>query len=69
MLLFAILFGTALNWVGPRGEAILKLLDETGNILFRIIEMIMQLAPICAGAAMAFTIGKYGLERCCRLAN
>ncbi|MGA2735286.1 MAG: dicarboxylate/amino acid:cation symporter [Syntrophobacteraceae bacterium] len=61
VLLFAILFGIALNWVGPRGEAILKFVDETGHVLFRIIEMIMQLAPIGAGGAMAFTIGKYGL--------
>jgi aerobic C4-dicarboxylate transport protein len=61
VLLVAILFGIALNWVGPRGEAILKFVDETGHVLFRIIEMIMQLAPIGAGGAMAFTIGKYGL--------
>lgn len=61
VLLFASLFGVALNWVGPRGAGILTLLDETGHVLFRIIEMIMQLAPIGAGAAMAFTIGKYGL--------
>ena len=61
VLLFAILFGIALNWVGTRGVPMLKLLDELGHILFRVIEMIMQLAPIGAGAAMAFTIGKYGL--------
>ncbi|HQR53087.1 MAG TPA: dicarboxylate/amino acid:cation symporter [Burkholderiales bacterium] len=61
VLLFAILFGIALNWVGKRGEWMLKLLDEAGHVLFRIIEMIMQLAPIGAGAAMAFTIGKYGM--------
>ena len=61
VLLFAIFFGIALNWVGARGEALLKFIDESGHVLFRIIEMIMQLAPIGAGAAMAFTIGKYGL--------
>jgi aerobic C4-dicarboxylate transport protein len=61
VLLFAIFFGIALNWVGARGEALLKFIDEAGHVLFRIIEMIMQLAPIGAGAAMAFTIGKYGL--------
>jgi aerobic C4-dicarboxylate transport protein len=61
VLLFAILFGIALNWVGKRGELMLRLLDETGHVFFRIIEMIMQLAPIGAGAAMAFTIGKYGM--------
>ncbi len=61
VLLFAILFGIALNGLGKRGHTLMKILDETGNVLFRIIEMIMQLAPIGAGAAMAFTIGKYGL--------
>ena len=61
VLLFAILFGMALNWVGKRGGWTLKLLDEAGHVFFRIIEMIMQLAPIGAGAAMAFTVGKYGL--------
>ncbi|MBL8527838.1 MAG: dicarboxylate/amino acid:cation symporter [Burkholderiales bacterium] len=61
VLLFAILFGIALNWVGKRGEWMLKFLDEAGHVFFRIIEMIMQLAPIGAGAAMAFTVGKYGL--------
>ncbi|MGC9967141.1 MAG: dicarboxylate/amino acid:cation symporter [Syntrophobacteraceae bacterium] len=60
VLLFSILFGIALNGVGARGQAVFKFLDEAGHVLFRIIEMIMQLAPIGAGAAMAFTIGKYG---------
>lgn len=61
VLLFAILFGVALNWVGRRGEWMLRFLDEAGHVFFRIIEMIMQLAPIGAGAAIAFTVGKYGL--------
>jgi len=61
VLLIAILFGTALNWVGPRGKPVLNLVDEIGHILFRIIELIMQFAPIGAGAAMAFTVGQYGL--------
>jgi aerobic C4-dicarboxylate transport protein len=61
VLLFAIIFGIALNKVGARGQGILKVLEETSHILFRIIEMIMQLAPIGAGGAMAFTIGKYGI--------
>ncbi|MFO1128212.1 MAG: dicarboxylate/amino acid:cation symporter [Rhodospirillales bacterium] len=61
VLLFSILFGIALNWVGARATGVLKFIDETGHVLFRIIEMIMQFAPIGAGAAMAYTIGKYGM--------
>jgi aerobic C4-dicarboxylate transport protein len=61
VLLIAILFGVSLNWLRNRAKNVLKLIDEMGHILFRIIELIMQLAPIGAGAAMAFTIGQYGI--------
>ncbi|MEN6485088.1 MAG: C4-dicarboxylate transporter DctA, partial [Syntrophobacteraceae bacterium] len=61
VLLFSILFGIALNRVGTHGAGVIRFLEEIGRVLFQIIEMIMQLAPIGAGAAMAMTIGKYGL--------
>ena len=38
------------------------LLDALSEIFFRMMALIMRLAPIGAGGAMAFTIGKYGLD-------
>jgi aerobic C4-dicarboxylate transport protein len=62
VLLIAILFGTALAAMGERGRAVHAFLDGANLALFGVVNMIMKLAPIGAGAAIAFTIGKYGLD-------
>jgi aerobic C4-dicarboxylate transport protein len=40
---------------------LVEIIDQASQSFFRIIGMIMSLAPIGAFGAMAFTIGKYGL--------
>jgi aerobic C4-dicarboxylate transport protein len=62
VLLVAILFGFALHATGERGKPVLELVDRVGHVIFGIIAMIMKLAPIGAFGAMAFTIGKFGLD-------
>ena len=37
-------------------------IDDVGKVMFRIIGMIVRLAPIGAFGAMAFTIGAYGIH-------
>jgi aerobic C4-dicarboxylate transport protein len=61
VLLFAVLFGFALHAVGERARPVYDFVDRMSHVLFRIVGMIMRLAPIGAFGAMAFTIGKYGL--------
>ncbi|MDB6082998.1 MAG: C4-dicarboxylate transporter [Gammaproteobacteria bacterium] len=60
VLLFAILFGFALQRLNSRGAAILAFVEGLAEVLFGVVGMIMRLAPIGAFGAMAFTIGKYG---------
>ena len=67
-LLVAILFGVALPLVGPRGERILAALEDLSLVVFRIVGIVMKAAPIGAFGAMAYTIGKYGLESLANLA-
>jgi aerobic C4-dicarboxylate transport protein len=62
VLLFSVLFGFALHAVGQSGRPIYDFIERLGGVLFRIVGMIMRLAPIGAFGAMAFTIGKYGIE-------
>jgi aerobic C4-dicarboxylate transport protein len=62
VLLFSVLFGFALHAVGERARPIFDFVDRFGTVMFRIVGMIMRLAPIGAFGAMAFTIGQYGLE-------
>jgi len=61
VLLFSVLFGFALHAVGERARPVFDFVDRFGAVMFRIVAMIMRLAPIGAFGAMAFTIGQYGL--------
>jgi len=61
VLFFAVLFGFALHMVGEKGKIAYTVIDQISKVLFRIVGMIMRVAPIGAFGAMAFTIGKYGL--------
>jgi aerobic C4-dicarboxylate transport protein len=61
VLLFSVLFGFALHAVGERARPVFDLIDRFSAVLFRLVGMIMRVAPIGAFGAMAFTIGQYGL--------
>ncbi|HZS03975.1 MAG TPA: dicarboxylate/amino acid:cation symporter [Blastocatellia bacterium] len=69
VLLFAILFGLALAALGERGRAILKLIDQLGQVFFGVIAIIMRAAPVGAFGAIAFTIGAYGVRTLLPLAK
>lgn len=69
VLLVAILFGVALALSGAPGQRVLGLLNDLGLVFFRIVAIVMQAAPAGAFAAMAFTIGKYGLGAVASLAG
>jgi aerobic C4-dicarboxylate transport protein len=60
VLLFAILFGFALQRMKSRGRAIFTFVEGLSEVLFAIVGFVMRLAPIGAFGAMAFTIGNYG---------
>jgi len=61
VLLIAILFGYAMVSLGQAGNAVHKLIEEFSRIVFSMMNSIMKLAPIGAGGAMAFTVGKFGI--------
>ena len=61
VLLFAVLFGFALQRLKGRGLPMVAFIDSLSHVLFGIVGIVMRLAPVGAFGAMAFTIGKYGL--------
>jgi aerobic C4-dicarboxylate transport protein len=69
VLFFAILFAFGLQMLGERGEPVLRLIDLTSHVFFKIVGFIMKVAPIGAFGAMAFTIGKYGVSTLVSLGN
>ncbi|WP_322980246.1 C4-dicarboxylate transporter DctA [Pseudomonas sp. C11] len=62
VLLFAVLFGSALNLVGEQAAGVSRLIGEVSHVIFRIMGMIVRLAPIGVFGAVAFTTSRYGLE-------
>ena len=61
VLLVAVLFGISLALVGASAAPILVLLDSISTVVFRMVALVMRVAPVGAFGAMAFTIGKYGI--------
>jgi aerobic C4-dicarboxylate transport protein len=61
VLFIAILFGFALHLIGEKGKIVHTVIEQLSHLLFRVVGMIMRVAPIGAFGAMAFTIGKYGV--------
>ena len=61
VLLVALLFGSALSHMGPKGAPLLAVINQFPAVFFRMVTLITRLAPLGAFGAMAFTIGKYGL--------
>lgn len=61
-LFAAILFGLALSHAGEPGQQVLGLLEKVSVVFFGLVGMLMKFAPVGAFGAMAFTIGRYGVE-------
>ncbi len=61
VLLFSILFGVALAGFKEKGSAVLHFVEELSHVLFRVVAIVMRVAPLGAFGAMAFTVGKYGI--------
>ena len=61
VLFVAILSGFALSAVGERAAPVLNFLESANAVIFRMVGILMRLAPIGAFGAMAFTIGKFGV--------
>jgi aerobic C4-dicarboxylate transport protein len=62
VLLLALMTGLALMFMGEAARPLLRVLEALSKAFFRMIGMVMKLAPIGAGCAMAFTVGKYGVH-------
>ena len=64
IVFFAVLFGVALAAMHniAQAEPLLAILERLSQVFFRIVAIIMKVAPIGAFGAMAFTVGNFGLR-------
>jgi aerobic C4-dicarboxylate transport protein len=68
VLFIAVLFGLSLAMVGEAGRPVTALLTALIAPVFQLVHLLMRAAPIGAFGAIAFTIGKYGLDSLVNLA-
>jgi len=67
---FALLFGTALATLPePKRAPLVAVLQSLTETMFRLTRIIMVMAPIAAGAALAYTVGSMGLQTLMPLAK
>src|SRR6202051_1636386 len=62
VLFFAILFGVSLALVGgEKGERVGAFIDAVSTVLFRVLGVVVRLAPLGVLGAVAYTVGQYGV--------
>ena len=62
VLFVAVLFGYAMTHMGKEGNVVHQVIETSSHVFFRMMNTLMKVAPLGAGGAMAFTIGRYGLD-------
>lgn len=61
ILFISIIFGISVSSIGEKGKPLLEFLQNLAIPVFKMIDILMRLAPIGAFGAMAFTISRYGI--------
>lgn len=62
VVFFAVIFGVALTMSGEIGRNISDGCERLAQVFFKIVGIVMHVAPIGAFGAMAFTVGSFGLK-------
>lgn len=62
VVLVALLTGAALSSMGEEGKPLANLIDKVGALMFRIIGLVMGVAPLAAFGAMSFTVAEVGAK-------
>jgi aerobic C4-dicarboxylate transport protein len=61
ILVFSVLFGSALSLLGDKAKRVTSLIDELSHVFFRVMGFIIKLAPLGVLGAIAFTTAQYGV--------
>jgi proton glutamate symport protein len=61
IVIFSVLFGVACTAMGKKAEPVVHWCESVMEVMFKYTQYVIYLAPIGAGAAIAYTVGKNGL--------
>jgi aerobic C4-dicarboxylate transport protein len=60
VLFFAVIFGVAVAGLGAHGAPVVAGMERLTEAMFRVVALIMKVAPLGALGGMAYTVGKFG---------
>lgn len=69
IVVFSVIFGIACTAVGRKAEPVVHWCEAVMEVMFKYTQYVVYLAPLGAGAAMAVTVGRNGLESLAALAK
>jgi len=58
---FAVLFGVSLALVGDVGKPLTTMIERVSTVLFKMMSLIVRLAPFGVLGAVGYTVGQYGV--------
>jgi len=62
IIVFAILFGIAVNLAGEKGKPVKQIIDSGAEVMYKLTHIVMAYAPYGVFALMAWVAGKFGLS-------
>lgn len=62
IIVFAVFFGMTMNMMGSKAENAREILHDFAQIIFKMIEYIVRLAPLAVFGFMAWSVGTQGSE-------
>lgn len=62
VIVFSVFFGLGTAAIGQKGQIIIDVLDAVAEVMFKITNWVMQLAPIGVGALIGATVAQMGLN-------
>jgi aerobic C4-dicarboxylate transport protein len=69
VLFVSVLFAAGLAACGERGRPVQELIDSVREVFFRLVGIVMWVAPLGAFGSMAFTVGRFGTDSLVALAR
>src|SRR5580700_10859420 len=61
VLFFAVLFGVGLALVGEPASQVTSFVEAVSKVLFKVMGLLVRVAPLGVLGAVAYTVGKYGI--------
>jgi aerobic C4-dicarboxylate transport protein len=62
VLFVSVLFAAGLAACGERGRPVQELIESVRDVFFRLVGIVMWVAPLGAFGSMAFTVGRFGTD-------